>query len=31
MSEASATVDLLSGHVRDEIERWKARFPADRR
>ncbi len=30
MSEASAAVELLSDHVKDEIERWKARFPADR-
>lgn len=30
MSDANATVDLLSGHVKDEIERWKARFPAGR-
>ncbi len=23
--------DILSGHVREEIERWKARFPEDRK
>ena len=30
MSEANASPDLLSGHVKDEIDRWKARFPEDR-
>jgi len=30
VSETAATVDLLSGHVKSEIERWKARFPAGR-
>ena len=30
MSDAAAGKDLLSAHVIDEIERWKARFPEDR-
>ena len=30
MSEVTATSELLSAHVIDEIERWKSRFPKDR-
>ena len=30
MSEAKPAVDLLSDHVKEEIERWKARFPEGR-
>jgi NADH-quinone oxidoreductase subunit E len=30
MSEVTASSELLSAHVIDEIERWKSRFPEDR-